>query len=251
MRSGTYSQEDIDKQIEDTYKKYPHDENVQLEMGNLDFRKEELDKAKDMAKKILEKNAYNLRAVNLLSRISMKEGNFEEANKLLQKANSVSPKNADRLLLLGDTCFGLGNLDEAIEFYQEAADANPEKAGEAEAAMGKVMISKGDLESALGLLQKSASEEEAAGFFNNAAVFSVKEGNFKKAIDLYEMAIKTLKTDKLKYKIYYNMALAYKRDGDAGQAVKMLKRSLKYEPSYEKASKQLDEINSSATKRAS
>ena len=93
-------QEDIDKQIEDTYKKYPHDENVQLEMGNLDFRKEELDKAKDMAKKILEKNAYNLRAVNLLSRISMKEGNFEEANKLLQKANSVSPKNADRLLLL-------------------------------------------------------------------------------------------------------------------------------------------------------
>ena len=95
-----------------------------------------------------------MRAVNLLSRIAMKEGKWDEAQKLLEKANTISPKNGDRLLMLGDACYGKGDLDAALEFYKEAADSNPDLAEKAESAMGKVKVSQGDLEGALGLLQK-------------------------------------------------------------------------------------------------
>ena len=216
-------------------------------MGNLSLRRMDLGEAKNLADRVIKKNALNLRANNLLSRVLMKENNWEEANKLLRKANSLSPKNSDRLLLLGDCCFGMGNLDEAIAFYGEAMLASPGNKSRAEKSMGKVMISKGDLEAALNLIQKSASEEEAAGYFNNAAVIAVREKrDYKEAIKLYEMALRTLKTDKLKPLIYFNLALSHKRDGDLPEASKLFKRALKYKPDYTKAIKHLKQIESTS-----
>ena len=87
----------------------------------------------------------------------MKEGKFDEAFALLEKANSISScANADRLILLGDACYGKGDLDQAVDFYKEAAGANPDKAEQAESNIGKIKIAKGDLEGALSLLQRSA-----------------------------------------------------------------------------------------------
>jgi tetratricopeptide (TPR) repeat protein len=242
-KNGRYSQDDIDKKIDRIYKKFPHDEDVQLEMANLNLRREDLAEAKKLANKVLKKNALNLRAVNLLSRVFMKENKWKEADQLLRKANSLSPKNSDRLLLLGDCCFGMGKLDEAIGFYSEAMLANSDNKAKAEKSMGKAMISKGDLEAALNLIQKSASEEEAAGYFNNAAVIAVREkGNYKEAIKLYEMALQSLKTDKLKPMIYYNLALSHKKYGNLLEAAKLFKRALKYKPDYPKAKRHLRQI---------
>ena len=237
-----YSQKEIDILVESTYLNFPHDMNVKLEMGNLKLRQDNPSKAREIAAAILQDTPHNMRAVNLLSRIAMKEGNWDEAQKLLEKANTISPKNGERLLMLGDACYGKGDLDTALEFYKEAADSSPELADKAESAMGKVKVSQGDLEGALGLLQKSASEEEAAGYFNNAAVIAVKNGDSKHAIELYETALKALKTDKLKHIIFYNLALSYRRVGSNQEAVKFTKRALKYKPDYDKAKRQLNQL---------
>ena len=220
-------------------------------MGNLKLRKELAGEAKELAATVLEEEPTNLRAVNLLSRVSMKEGKFDEAFALLEKANSISPANADRLILLGDACYGKGDLDQAVDFYKEAAGANPDKAEQAESNIGKIKIAKGDLEGALSLLQRSASEEEAAGYFNNAAVVAVKAGKFKEAIKLYETALKSLKTDKLKHIIYYNLGLSHRRDGNIPEATKMMKRAIKYKPDYEKAKKQLEQLSKATVRKSS
>ena len=247
---SSYSQEEVDGMVESTFQKYPHDNSVKLEMGNLKLRKDSPDEASELAKLVLEEEPTNLRAINLMSRVSMKQGNFEEAFALLEKANSVSPNNADRLLLLGDACYGKGDLDAALGFYEEAADANPDKLEQAESNMGKVKIAQGDLESALSLLQRSASEEEAAGYFNNAAVVAVKKGQHADAVKLYETALKSLKTNKLRHIIYYNLALSHKRNNNLAECVKMLKRSLKYKPGYEKAEKMLQAIKSLSLRKS-
>ena len=244
MKSGAYSQDSIDKKIEKIFEEFPYDENVQIEMAHLNLRRDKIEKSKSQVEKVLKKNPVNLRAVNLLSRILMKEGKWQNANKLLKKSNEISPYNSERLLLLGDSCFGAGDLDDAISFYNDAISANPDVTDDAEQSIGKVMIAQGDLEEALNLIQKSASEEEAAGYFNNAAVLSIKEkGDYKHAIKLYDMALKTLKTDKLKPKIYYNLALSYKKFGDLKEAIKFLKRALKYNPKFTKAERYLNSIN--------
>ncbi len=119
-RSGgsRYSQKEIDILVENTYLNFPHDVNVKLEMGNLRLRQGNPSKAREIATSLLEETPHNMRAVNLLSRIAMKEGKWDEAQKLLEKANTISPKNGKRLLMLGDACYGKGDLDAALEFYK-------------------------------------------------------------------------------------------------------------------------------------
>ena len=246
-----YSQKEIDILVENTYLNFPHDVNVKLEMGNLRLRQDNPSKAREIATALLAETPHNMRAVNLLSRIAMKEGKWDEAQKLLAKANTISPKNGERLLMLGDACYGKGDLDAALEFYKEAAGSNPDLAEKAQSAMGKVKVSQGDLEGALGLLQKSASEEEAAGYFNNAAVIAVKNGDSKHAIELYETALKALKTDKLKHIIFYNLALSYRRVGSNEEAVKFTKRALKYKPDFDKAKRQLSQLENTSVQAKS
>ena len=50
-------------------------------------------------------------------------------------------------------------------------------------------------------------------------------------------AMKVLKTDKYKPHILFNMALAYKKQGELEAALKELKRALKINPEFEKAKK--------------
>ena len=92
--------------------------------------------------------------------------------------------------------------------------------------------------------------EEEAGYFNNAAVVAVKAGKFKEAIKLYETALKSLKTDKLKHIIYYNLGLSHRRDGNIPEATKMMKRAIKYKPDYEKAKKQLEQLSKATVRKS-
>ena len=86
----------IDQKIEQLYEKYAHDPKVKMEYANLLLRKGEMQKSVVLAQELMNKDPMNLRANNLLARIKMKMGQFEEALVLLNKANILSPANPAR-----------------------------------------------------------------------------------------------------------------------------------------------------------
>ena len=248
LTSGEYSQKEVDIMVESAFTNFPHDSNAKIEMANLNIRRDEIDEAYSLVKPIFDEDGTNLRAMNVLSRVLMKKNMWSEATALLNKADKLGPNNSQRLLLLGDACFGKGDLDKSLDYYGKAAEENPEMVNEAKKSMGKVKLTQGDIEGALDLLQNGVSEEEAAGVFNNAAVAAVKEKRYDDAIRLYENALRALKTDKLKHIVYFNLGLSHRRKGNTNKALENIRRALEFKPDYQKAINQLDQIEGSIPK---
>jgi tetratricopeptide (TPR) repeat protein len=239
-----YDQNSIDERIEHLYQKFPHDTKVKLEFGNLSFRRQKYDVALSLAQDIVNREAHNMRAMNLVARCLMKKGDFQKAFATLSEASVLSPANPERLIMMGDALYGSGDLDEAIDYYQEALDIEPELKPEAGGKIGQIRLEQGQLEDALDLFKNSVSEEEAAGFFNNAAVKAVRDGHPQQALKLYETALKALKTDKFKPLIYFNISLSHRRLGNIDEALESIRSSLRYDENYEKARSQLEQLMS-------
>jgi len=239
-----YNQKHIDEKVEELYKKFPHDNRVKLEFGNLSFRQKKYPEALVLATELVTREPQNLRAMNLMARAMMKTGQWDKALAILEGAQILSPSNPERLMMIGDACYGKGDLDKALACYEEAADLDPDLVPASQRQMGRIKLEIGEVEEALSLFKNSVSEDEAAGFFNNAAVAAVRDQKPEQALKLYETAMRALKTDRLKPLIHFNIALSHRRLGHNEDAVKHLKKALRFDPQYEKAQVQLDIIAS-------
>jgi tetratricopeptide (TPR) repeat protein len=238
VQSGErYEQAAIDEQVEKAYDHYAHDPAVRLEYGNLCLRRKDLAKSRTIATELIEAQPQNVRAMNLLARVMMKEGQSAEAVTLLEKANALSPLNTERLLLLGGAFYKVGALDKAADCYNQASDLDPHNK-QAQKGLAQVKLSEGDLNTALDLLRNSASEEEAAALFNNAAVLATRSGRHRESLKLYEAALKALKSNALKAAVYFNTSLTLERLGRHEDALKAINRALKYDSTFDKANRQ-------------
>ena len=235
LSTFNYNQQQIDQKIENLYEKYSHDPKVKMEYANLLLRQGHLQKSVVLAQELINKDPTNLRANNLLARIKMKMGHFDEALVLLNKANILSPANPARLVMLGDAFFGKGDLDSALQNYHQAMHLDSDFSREAGRQVGRIKLAQGELEEAVMFFKSAVSEDESAGFFNNAAVQAARAQDYSGALKLYESALHTLKTDRLKPTIYYNIALSHLRLSESEPAMKALKRALYFDANHEKA----------------
>ena len=112
--------------------------------------------------------------MNLLSRAMMKQGDFKTAAQILEKANVLSPKNPERLLMLGDAFYGQGDIKKALSFYGQAKQEDEDLALNADRKIGTIYLEEGQLESAISLFKESLSEEEAASIFNSVFPLPVR-----------------------------------------------------------------------------
>jgi tetratricopeptide (TPR) repeat protein len=246
-----YDQNKLDAKVEELYQKFPHDTKVKLEFGNLNFRQNKYTEALVLASDLVAREPMNLRAMNLMARAMMKTGQWDKALDTLEQAQILSPSNPERLVMIGDACYGKGDLNKALQCYEEAADLDPDMIPAAHRQMGQIKLEMGQVEEALNLFKNSVSEDESAGFFNNAAVAAVRDGKPEQALKLYETAMRALKTNRLKPLIHFNIALSHRRLGDNESAVKHLKKALQIDPNYEKAKVQLDQIMRAPMKKSS
>ncbi len=246
-----YDQKKLDQKVEELYQKYPHDNKVKLEFGNLNFRQNKYAEALVLATDLVAREPQNLRAMNLMARAMMKQGQFDKALETLEQAQILSPSNPERLIMIGDACYGKGDLNKALQCYEEAADLDPDMIPAAHRQMGQIKLEMGQVEEALDLFKNSVSEDESAGFFNNAAVAAVRDGKPEQALKLYETAMRALKTTRLKPLIHFNIALSHRRLGDNESAIKHLKKALQIDPNYEKAKVQLDQLTKQPLKKSS
>ena len=244
-----YSQSEIDQTVSEAYSQYPHDSIVKLEFGNLCFRNNKLNKALTLGDELLNQDQNNVRAMNLISRVYMKQNKHEEALEVLENADILSPKNISRLLELGDICIQTNQSSKARGYYEEAYQSAPEDPDTIE-ALGKLEINEGNQNAALGIFKKTMSEEEVAGFLNNAGIRAVRKQNHKEALKLYELAINSLKTNKYVSQLYFNMALAERRLKNNPACKEYLEKSLEHKPDFAKASKQLKEVEKLLRKKS-
>lgn len=236
------------KLIEAAYAKDQKSPEVRLEYANMMFLRGDLKVAQDMAMALVKEDELNVRAMNLLSRVAMKNGDFATATKVLERANVLSPKHPERLALLGNAYYGTGDKAKATAAFSDALVEDPKNAGAVQ-GLGKIKLDEGDSNALVDLFSAHSSEAETAGFFNNSAVQAVREGKFEESLRLYEIALKALKTDRFKAQIYFNIALNYRRLNRLDEAQKAAKRAIKYDEGFDKAKKQLAEIEAAMTKK--
>ena len=249
IRSGVkkYNQAELDQMIRDSFAKYPNDQDIQIEHGGLLFRNGDLDNALNTAKSVIKVNPLNVRALNLIARILAQKGELKESIEILKKANVLSPDNPDRLIQMGQTFFKDGNLAEAKKHFKVAYQIAPTDS-EAIKGLGIIAIEEGDADSLGKLFANTLSEEETASFFNNQAVYQAQNNNPQKAVEMYALAFRLLKTPTYKPQILLNLSLCYQRLGNSKEAVMTLKQVLKIDPNYNKAKKILYVIESELKK---
>lgn len=244
LNSFRYNQKEIDQRIENLYEKFSHDPKVKIEYANLLLRQGHHQKAMALSQELLNRDPMNLRALNLTARARMKLGDWDEAIQTLSKANVLSPQNPARLMLLGDALYGKGDLDGALTHYHQAMNLDSDVVKDAGRQVGLIKLQQGELEEAVMFFKSTVSEDEAAGFFNNAAVQAARLNQFKEALRLYESALQALKTDRLKPLIYFNIALSQLRLKDGSEALKAVKKALQYDPQHPKALALFDKLRS-------
>ncbi|MDD9951732.1 MAG: tetratricopeptide repeat protein [Zetaproteobacteria bacterium] len=237
-----YSQNEVDTLVAKAYDIHPYDPVVKLEFGQLNYRKQRLQKSMGTAKEILVKDPQNVRAMGLVSRILMKQGQLDEAFAFLERANILSPKNSQRLLSMGDIVLKKGDKAKAREYYQEAVENDPDATAGASEKLGLFELEEGNANDALDIFRQAMSEEEVAGLLNNNGILAARKGEYEESLKFYDLAVTSLKTNKYVPHIYFNMALANKNLKNLEEARKLLKRALKYNPSFTKAEKMLKDI---------
>jgi tetratricopeptide (TPR) repeat protein len=233
--SGKSSQAEADKIVEETYLQYKHDPAIRIEYGGLLIRREKHEEAKNIGELILKKEPQNVRAMSLISRALMKQGKLQDAIAIMENANALSPGNTDRLLALGDAFYKTGQTEKAKNYLNEAKATDQRAAGDVDKQLGQIALDEGDMGAALDLFVGSCTEDESAGFFNNSAVMATKAGKQEQALQLYQTALKALKTNRLKPAVYYNIALTYCDLKLYSDATKAINNALKIDKKFEKA----------------
>jgi Tfp pilus assembly protein PilF/DNA-binding NarL/FixJ family response regulator len=229
-----YDQGTIDERILEVYQKGPSNRRLRMEYSAVLIRKGELDEAERLASALIRENPQDVRAMNLLSRVYLKQKRFDRATQILSQADFLSPQNPERLVMIGDLFYEKGEVDLAETKYEDALDIDPDSKA-AHNGLGMVHFSRGDAEKALECFRRCLSEDETASFFNNAAVLAIKSKKTLEALKLYETALRSLQTGKLAHLIFFNIALAFLRIDEKQQAIKSLETALQYDPQYQKA----------------
>lgn len=235
-----FEQQEIDALVERSFGAFPSDPLVLIEYANLCMRRGDIAQSAAIAEKILEQNPSDVRALNLKARGLMKLGKEDEAIRILESANVLSPKNPDRLVALGKALLKKGATKESGKYFEEALGVAPDHS-EARDGSVQVKLTEGDAMGAFELFRNSASEEEAASFFNNAAIQAVRRGQFDEALELYGAAFQSLSSAPLRASVQLNIGLALKKKGDVKGATDAFQRCLKISPDHVRAKALLDE----------
>lgn len=187
--------------------------------------------AAEMVFRIALKNKQTaLMAMNELGKIFLKTGRPKEAQKVLEKAMSVSPENVERLCNLGDICLEQMDFVKAGRYFETALEHD---AGNAKAQSGQRLIR--GLNQYLG--QTESIPKNFASLLNACGVSMTRVGKYTEGIEHYKNALKHIDDDILKAKLCFNLGFAFYRWGKPIKAMSWIEKAKKLDPEFEKADK--------------
>ncbi len=168
----------------------------------------------------------NLKSLNTLGKALCMVGRFDEALLIYQKLENKSPNNLSHKVMVGDALLGLDDIAGAEEKYNEALEADSSHK-DALIGMTKANSVNGNFDQAKSFFEKIEGNFESrtlASFYNNKGVALVRNGKVKEAILFYENALQFF--DKFKGHVYFNLGMAYYRDGNIVSALSCFQAAL-------------------------
>lgn len=172
----------------------------------------------------------SLDLLNLLGKSLMRLGDYENALKILEKANALAPHNIERICRMASICNEMNRTDEAENWLTEAKsiDAANILVKETEAGMA---IDSEDSQRATEVMKELENLHRIVAYTNNKAVALIRNNQFQKGINLYKTALEALPEpwSAIHDTVCFNLGLAYIRFIQYNEAKDILTR-IKAEP---------------------
>ncbi|MEN9824655.1 MAG: hypothetical protein RI953_400 [Pseudomonadota bacterium] len=231
--------------VAEAYQSYPHDPIIRLEYALAKFHHGETNEAGLIAKRVLQVESHNVRAMNLLAKVQFSAGDLDGSLRILETANKLCPSNPERLTLIGHVYTTKGNLAAAKKAFLEALDVYPPYPS-ARQGLLKIPLDAAEVEAAVHILRDVLSEKDRAALLNKSAIQAVSDRKYDVAIRIYGYALTHLKETDLKGSIFYNLGLAYKKMGDSASALANFQECLKLVPGHPNIKEHMAELESKA-----
>jgi len=154
-------------------------------------------------------------------------GNFEQAEKLLQKAITLDPNNAEYLMKLGFLFQSSNRLPDALKMYQKAGELEPDNiVSRLNAGVVSMQLKQfSNAEKIFKEVMKSAPKL-SGGYRELAHLYLIRGTNLTEALKLAKTAVALEETAEN----YFILSWAYDKNGDVANAGSTLKRAVDLEP---------------------
>jgi DNA-binding response OmpR family regulator len=186
----------------------------------------DFESAKVLCAKAIQLGGDQIKTFTLLGRCLNYLRDFVGAIKCFERAQSLSPKNIERLCELAEAHSEAGNAEAATEALDGAKsiDSSSEVVAGAEA---KIEIAKGNIERARELMFHLGSIDQLVSDMNGSAVAWVRVGQFEKGVELYNRTLEAIPAEDqiTQSRVFYNLSLAFSRKGDLASAKVTLDRA--------------------------
>lgn len=175
--------------------------------------------AKILSIKAIQLGGGQVKTFTLLGRCLASLREFDGAVKCFSRAQSLSPKNIERLCELAEAQVEAGQEEAAKESIESAKELDKNNPMVAEAEV-KVAIKPGDTSKARELMYHMGSIEQLISDMNGSAVALVRIGKFEEGLQLYNRTLESVPPDDkvTKTRVLYNLALAFARQKDLSSA---------------------------------
>ena len=162
----------------------------------------------------------------------VKLGDFDSAQKLIEKANKIDPNNANILAQSGLVSISQNNAGDGIKSLERAIELDPSLI-DVELALGMQYLKAGDDNKAKSIANKliTTHGENSAGYILQG-VIHVKENNKDKAIDVFNKAL-LLSPNNIAS--LYNLGLIFNDEQDSKTAMDYFEQVIKIAPSHKGA----------------
>ena len=187
-------------------------------------------KARDLTIQAIKGETDTVYLVNLLGKCFLKLNDHEASLRCFEKAQSLSPKNIERLCNIAIVSAQSDNDEKKEESIKKAKelDSENETVKESEAS---IRVMEGNTEQAKKLMEELESLETVIAFMNNQAVSYAKNNEAEKSIKIYQDTIASIPDKKIETKaaVMFNLAFANLRLDKLEEAVKHLEETIKLE----------------------
>ncbi|MDP3235229.1 MAG: tetratricopeptide repeat protein [Myxococcales bacterium] len=196
----------IDGELRSTIAQNPVALGPRIALVYAQLQQNKLEAAAGEAKKVLKADERNVRAMQLLAQVFLKDGKVELARLVLENARDVDREDATTQYYLGLAYLKLKQRPQAVESFRLASQLQPDFA-EARNAFGAVLVENQDYEGAARELEAAvaAAPEFTLAYVNLASAYRGQQ-QLPKAIETYQ---KVLKQRPDYGDIYFNLGIAY------------------------------------------
>lgn len=226
-----------------------HDYRIAYLLGHASLVTQQFDDAESFFKTCMSLNPKYVPATIAHAQLRLQNAAPNEAFQMLLKLEKLNNANSERKALLAAACADAGNWEGANQYLLDAEKLEPDNSRVKEMKV-RVAFESGNVQEALRLLEKcDVIDEYFVTKLNDQAIALSKTGRTQDALSLYQKA-HAIASPHIKFKISFNIALAYKRQNDFAKALEVLDLLDKEvgDEGFEKATKLRQQIKEEMTK---